>query len=145
MNRMLSRQSEVHLHHSRFDWCAVSVVVAASSHAAVVQLHCQRSEVSVVVMLHQSCCTGMLHHSKSAVLVQEACPNAPWSLTFSYGRALQSATLKVCTDPACYARQECQMSDVGCEICMLSLLSSVLTARCRNDRVPLCTLGGRAC
>ena len=28
---------------------------------------------------------------------QEACPNAPWSLTFSYGRALQSATLKVCT------------------------------------------------
>lgn len=28
---------------------------------------------------------------------QEACPNAPWSLTFSYGRALQSATLKVRT------------------------------------------------
>lgn len=28
--------------------------------------------------------------------LQEACPNAPWSLTFSYGRALQSATLKVC-------------------------------------------------
>jgi fructose-bisphosphate aldolase class I len=26
--------------------------------------------------------------------LQEACPNAPWSLTFSYGRALQSATLK---------------------------------------------------
>lgn len=29
------------------------------------------------------------------VVVQEACPDAPWSLTFSYGRALQSATLKV--------------------------------------------------
>lgn len=26
--------------------------------------------------------------------LQEACPNAPWSLTFSYGRALQSTTLK---------------------------------------------------
>ncbi|KAL4434288.1 hypothetical protein ABPG75_000729 [Micractinium tetrahymenae] len=26
--------------------------------------------------------------------LQEACPNAPWSLTFSYGRALQSSTLK---------------------------------------------------
>lgn len=26
--------------------------------------------------------------------LQEACPNSPWSLTFSYGRALQSATLK---------------------------------------------------
>ena len=28
--------------------------------------------------------------------LQEACPNAPWSLTFSYGRALQATTLKVC-------------------------------------------------
>lgn len=27
--------------------------------------------------------------------LQDACPNAPWSLTFSYGRALQSTTLKV--------------------------------------------------
>lgn len=27
--------------------------------------------------------------------LQEACPNAPWSLTFSYGRALQATTLKV--------------------------------------------------
>ena len=26
--------------------------------------------------------------------LQEACPNAPWALTFSYGRALQSTTLK---------------------------------------------------
>jgi fructose-bisphosphate aldolase, class I len=26
--------------------------------------------------------------------LQEACPNPPWALTFSYGRALQSATLK---------------------------------------------------
>eukprot|EP00878_Enallax_costatus_P000798 GHUV01000922.1.p1 GENE.GHUV01000922.1~~GHUV01000922.1.p1 ORF type:complete len:403 (+),score=124.33 GHUV01000922.1:45-1253(+) len=26
--------------------------------------------------------------------LQEACPNAPWSLTFSYGRALQATTLK---------------------------------------------------
>eukprot|EP00884_Botryococcus_braunii_P007592 jgi/Botrbrau1/16834/Bobra.150_2s0058.1 len=26
--------------------------------------------------------------------LQEECPNAPWSLTFSYGRALQAATLK---------------------------------------------------
>jgi len=26
--------------------------------------------------------------------LQDACPNAPWSLTFSYGRALQSTTLK---------------------------------------------------
>jgi hypothetical protein len=26
--------------------------------------------------------------------LQEACPDAPWSLTFSYGRALQSSTLK---------------------------------------------------
>lgn len=26
--------------------------------------------------------------------LQEACPESPWSLTFSYGRALQSATLK---------------------------------------------------
>jgi fructose-bisphosphate aldolase class I len=25
--------------------------------------------------------------------LQEACPNSPWSLTFSYGRALQSTTL----------------------------------------------------
>ena len=30
--------------------------------------------------------------------MQEACPNSPWSLTFSYGRALQSATLKVQPD-----------------------------------------------
>lgn len=27
--------------------------------------------------------------------LNEACPNAPWSLTFSYGRALQSTCLKV--------------------------------------------------
>lgn len=27
--------------------------------------------------------------------LNEACPNAPWALTFSYGRALQSSTLKV--------------------------------------------------
>ena len=27
--------------------------------------------------------------------LQEACPNSPWRLTFSYGRALQSTTLKV--------------------------------------------------
>eukprot|EP00877_Chromochloris_zofingiensis_P013409 jgi/Chrzof1/8321/Cz03g06040.t1 len=26
--------------------------------------------------------------------LQDACPDAPWSLTFSYGRALQSSTLK---------------------------------------------------
>lgn len=26
--------------------------------------------------------------------LQEACPNSPWSLTFSYGRALQATTLK---------------------------------------------------
>ena len=26
--------------------------------------------------------------------LQEACPNSPWALTFSYGRALQNATLK---------------------------------------------------
>lgn len=26
--------------------------------------------------------------------LQEACPDAPWSLTFSYGRALQATTLK---------------------------------------------------
>lgn len=26
--------------------------------------------------------------------LQDACPNSPWSLTFSYGRALQSSTLK---------------------------------------------------
>jgi fructose-bisphosphate aldolase class I len=26
--------------------------------------------------------------------LQDECPNAPWSLTFSYGRALQSSTLK---------------------------------------------------
>jgi fructose-bisphosphate aldolase class I len=26
--------------------------------------------------------------------LQEECPNAPWSLTFSYGRALQATTLK---------------------------------------------------
>ena len=27
--------------------------------------------------------------------LQDACPNSPWRLTFSYGRALQSTTLKV--------------------------------------------------
>lgn len=27
--------------------------------------------------------------------LQEACPNSPWALTFSYGRALQATTLKV--------------------------------------------------
>ena len=26
--------------------------------------------------------------------LQDECPNSPWSLTFSYGRALQSTTLK---------------------------------------------------
>ena len=26
--------------------------------------------------------------------LQDACPNSPWALTFSYGRALQSSTLK---------------------------------------------------
>lgn len=26
--------------------------------------------------------------------LQDACPNSPWALTFSYGRALQSTTLK---------------------------------------------------
>lgn len=30
-----------------------------------------------------------------AQALQEAYPQSPWSLTFSYGRALQSATLKV--------------------------------------------------
>lgn len=28
--------------------------------------------------------------------LNDAFPNPPWSLTFSYGRALQSSTLKVC-------------------------------------------------
>ena len=27
--------------------------------------------------------------------LQNECPNSPWALTFSYGRALQSSTLKV--------------------------------------------------
>ena len=33
--------------------------------------------------------------------LQDACPNAPWALTFSYGRALQSSTLKVVFFPQC--------------------------------------------
>lgn len=33
--------------------------------------------------------------------LQDACPDAPWSLTFSYGRALQSSTLKVTSQLSC--------------------------------------------
>ena len=36
-----------------------------------------------------------MHQAHCGSCAQEACPNSPWSLTFSYGRALQSATLKV--------------------------------------------------
>jgi hypothetical protein len=38
------------------------------------------------------CCLALV-----AQALNEACPNAPWSLTFSYGRALQATTLKVRT------------------------------------------------
>lgn len=41
------------------------------------------------------CTSGTTQHTHCGSCVQEACPNSPWSLTFSYGRALQSATLKV--------------------------------------------------
>ena len=37
----------------------------------------------------------MLSSLHACQALQEACPESPWSLTFSYGRALQSATLKV--------------------------------------------------
>ncbi len=37
-----------------------------------------------------------------AQALQDECPNAPWSLTFSYGRALQSTTLKVACASLCH-------------------------------------------
>lgn len=43
------------------------------------------------------CCLWIFHLSESLQrlqALQEECPNSPWRLTFSYGRALQSATLK---------------------------------------------------
>ena len=33
-------------------------------------------------------------HAHLLQALQDACPNSPWALTFSYGRALQSSTLK---------------------------------------------------
>lgn len=36
----------------------------------------------------------MLRYHKTFLHLQEELPNSPWALTFSYGRALQSATLK---------------------------------------------------
>jgi fructose-bisphosphate aldolase class 1 len=42
--------------------------------------------------------SGGMSEEESTLNLQalnEACPNAPWSLTFSYGRALQATTLKV--------------------------------------------------
>lgn len=42
--------------------------------------------------------SGGMSEEESTINLQalnKACPNAPWSLTFSYGRALQATTLKV--------------------------------------------------
>jgi fructose-bisphosphate aldolase class 1 len=47
--------------------------------------------------------SGGMSEEESTLNLQalnEACPNAPWSLTFSYGRALQATTLKVHSDLA---------------------------------------------
>jgi fructose-bisphosphate aldolase class 1 len=44
--------------------------------------------------------SGGMSEEESTLNLQalnEACPNAPWSLTFSYGRALQATTLNVCS------------------------------------------------
>jgi len=50
--------------------------------------------------LPNRCLSGAVHAQTASLrgyaqALQEACPQPPWSLTFSYGRALQSATLKV--------------------------------------------------
>lgn len=46
---------------------------------------------------HFNCNTSLNTHTPSQRRrspLPQACPNAPWSLTFSYGRALQATTLK---------------------------------------------------
>lgn len=46
--------------------------------------------------------------------LQEACPNAPWSLTFSYGRALQVRCACCCRAGCCAAcRRNSQVQGVG--------------------------------
>lgn len=41
-----------------------------------------------------SCQRAHSHTCDTVQALQDACPNSPWALTFSYGRALQSTTLK---------------------------------------------------
>jgi hypothetical protein len=61
--------------------------------------------------------------------LQEACPNAPWSLTFSYGRALQATTLKV--------RRRLQRAACGAPVPALLLLTNARwRAVCRTTPPP---------
>lgn len=51
--------------------------------------------VSTLMFVFPPCAGGMSEEESTLNLqaLQEACPNAPWSLTFSYGRALQVPVL----------------------------------------------------
>ncbi len=59
-------------------------------------LYCCSSPVSPALQSPPSTLLYALPTAEALLrcLLQEACPNSPWALTFSYGRALQSATLK---------------------------------------------------
>eukprot|EP00878_Enallax_costatus_P047310 GHUV01057820.1.p1 GENE.GHUV01057820.1~~GHUV01057820.1.p1 ORF type:complete len:102 (-),score=10.56 GHUV01057820.1:45-350(-) len=73
----------VHMTHSHTVFCNPLILFSCSVPASVPGIHFLSG--------------GMSEEESTLNLqaLQEACPNAPWSLTFSYGRALQATTLKV--------------------------------------------------
>ncbi len=75
-----------------FTSCTLWQVRVWKSHYSELMLNCHKAQ-AVLPLVSINCTYWRL--SCYAVL-QEACPNAPWSLTFLCGHAWQTATLKVC-------------------------------------------------
>lgn len=63
--------------------------------------------------------SGGMSEEESTLNLQalnEACPNAPWSLTFSYGRALQATTLKVSCKGRLFISKHVSMAEAGSQL-----------------------------
>ena len=85
----------IHFLSGKFSFCSFT----ARLHTIYYLLILSNSYILIysLLFLFLSLFTGGMSEEESTLnlqALQEACPNAPWSLTFSYGRALQSATLK---------------------------------------------------
>ncbi len=72
------------------------------------------------------------HRTPSPQALNDEAPNAPWALTFSYGRALQSTTLKV------RHRTRGEASAVqGKHLPYIAMARGLRTCRLEGSRVPL--------